>query len=198
MAARIQESMLPSAFPDRKAFDLFASMDPAREVGGDFYDFFLIDDDHLALLIADVSDKGVPAALMMMSAKILLHYRACQGGTPGQIMADVNNELCDKNDSGMFVTVWMGILDIRDGAMTCANASHENPLVKRAGGAFSLYQDKHGPPLGVISGMQYQDYTLQFDPGDSIFVYTDCVPEANNPSDALYGLQRLEAALGGT
>ena len=200
MAARIQESMLPStfpAFPDRPEFDLFASMDPAREVGGDFYDFFLIDDDHLALLIADVSDKGVPAALMMMSAKILIHYRACQGGTPAQILMDVNKELCDKNDTGMFVTVWMGILDTRGGALTCVNAGHENPLVKRAGGAFRLFQDKHGMPLGVMKGMRYQDYTLQFNPGDSIFVYTDGVPEANNLSEELYGLQRLEAALRG-
>ncbi len=200
MAVQIQESMLPStfpAFPDRPEFDLYASMDPAREVGGDFYDFFLVDDDHLALLIADVSDKGVPAALMMMSAKILIHYRACQGGTPAQIMMDVNNELCDKNESGMFVTVWMGILDIRDGALTCVNAGHENPLVKRSNGAFRLFQDKHGLPLGVMPGMRYQDYTLQFNPGDSIFVYTDGVPEANNPSKELYGLQRLEAALRG-
>ena len=199
MAARIQESMLPSAFPafpNRPEFDLFASMDPAREVGGDFYDFFLIDDDHLALLIADVSDKGVAAALMMMSAKILIHYRACQGGTPARILMDVNNELCDKNDAGMFVTVWMGILDTRDGAMTCVNAGHEYPLVKRAGDAFRLFQDKHGMPLGVMPGMRYQDYTLQFAPGDSIFVYTDGVPEANNLSETLYGLERLEAALG--
>ena len=198
MAVRIQESMLPStfpAFPDRPEFDLYASMDPAREVGGDFYDFFLIDDDHLALLIADVSDKGVPAALMMMSAKILIHYRSCQGGTPAQILADVNNELCVKNDSGMFVTVWMGILDTRDGTLTCVNAGHENPAVKRSDGAFRLFQDKHGLPLGVMPGMRYQDYTLQFAPGDSIFVYTDGVPEANNPAEELYGLQRLERPL---
>ena len=198
MAVQIQESMLPStfpAFPDRPEFDLYASMDPAREVGGDFYDFFLIDDDHLAMLIADVSDKGVPAALMMMSAKILIHYRACQGDTPGQILADVNNELCDQNDSGMFVTVWMGILDIRDGALTCVNAGHENPAVKRSGGVFRLFQDKHGLPLGVMPGMRYQDYTLQFNPGDAIFVYTDGVPEANNLSEELYGLKRLEAVL---
>ena len=198
MAAQIQESMLPStfpAFPDRPEFDLYASMDPAREVGGDFYDFFLIDDDHLALLIADVSDKGVPAALMMMSAKILLRYRSRQGGTPAQILADVNDELCEKNESGMFVTVWMGILDTRDGTLNCVNAGHENPIVKRAGGAFRMFQDKHGLPLGVMPGMRYQDYTLQFNPGDLIFVYTDGVPEANNVSEELYGLQRLQVAM---
>ena len=198
MAVKIQESMLPSdfpAFPDRPEFDLYASMDPAREVGGDFYDFFLIDDDHLALLIADVSDKGVPAALMMMSAKILIHYRARQGGTPAQIMMDVNDELCEKNDSGMFVTVWMGILDTRNGALTCVNAGHENPAVKRSGGMFRLFSDKHGLPLGVMAGMPYRDYTLQFDPGDAIFVYTDGVPEANNAAEELYGAKRLEAVL---
>ena len=198
MAARIQESMLPStfpAFPDRPEFDLCASMDPAREVGGDFYDFFLIDGDHLALLIADVSDKGVPAALMMMSAKILIRHRSRRGGTPGQILMDVNEELCDRNDSGMFVTVWMGILDIRNGAMTCVNAGHENPAVKRSGGAFRPFQDRHGLPLGVMPGMRYRDYTLQLDPGDSVFVYTDGVPEANDLSNELYGSQRLEAAL---
>lgn len=198
MAARIQESMLPAtfpAFPDRPEFDLHASMDPAREVGGDFYDFFLIDGDHLALLIADVSDKGVPAALLMMSAKILIHYRACRGGTPAQILADVNDELCDKNEAGMFVTVWMGILDTRDGTLTCVNAGHENPMVKHAGGAFRMFQDKHGLPLGVMPGMRYQDYTLQLMSGDSIFVYTDGVPEANNASEELYGLQRLERTL---
>jgi sigma-B regulation protein RsbU (phosphoserine phosphatase) len=200
MAAQIQESMLPGAFPafpDRPEFDLFASMDPAREVGGDFYDFFLIDDDHLALLIADVSDKGVPAALTMMSAKMLIHYRACQGGTLSQILGDVNNELCHKNESGMFVTVWMGILDTRDGALTCVNAGHENPFVRRSNGAFRLFQDKHGLPLGVMQGMRYQEYTLQLNPGDSIFVYTDGVPEANNPDGELYGMQRLETALKG-
>ena len=198
MAAQIQESMLPGtfpAFPDRPEFDLHASMDPAREVGGDFYDFFLIDDDHLALLIADVSDKGVPAALMMMSAKILIHYRSCQGGTPGQILMDVNNELCEKNEAGMFVTVWMGILDTRDGTLTCVNAGHENPAVKRESGVYRLFQDKHGLPLGVMPGMRYQDYTLQFNPGDAVFVYTDGVPEANNMSGELYGFQRLEAVL---
>ena len=192
MAAQIQESMLPGtfpAFPDRPEFDLHASMDPAREVGGDFYDFFLIDDDHLALLIADVSDKGVPAALMMMSAKILIHYRSCQGGTPGQILMDVNNELCEKNEAGMFVTVWMGILDTRDGTLTCVNAGHENPAVKRESGVYRLFQDKHGLPLGVMPGMRYQDYTLQFNPGDAVFVYTDGVPEANNMSGELYGFQ---------
>lgn len=110
-------------------------------------------------------------------------------------MMDVNDELCEKNESGMFVTVWMGILDTRDGTLTCANVGHENPAVKRSGGMFRLFQDQHGLPLGIMPGMRYQDYTLQFNPGDSIFVYTDGVPEANNPSEELYGFQRLEAVL---
>jgi len=198
MAMQIQESMLPNqfpAFPDHPEFDLYASMDPAREVGGDFYDFFLTDDGHLALIIADVSDKGVPAALLMMSAKILIHYRARQGGTPAQILADVNDELCDSNESGMFVTVWMGILDCQSGALVCANAGHEKPAVKRAGGAYRLLQDRHGPPVGIMPGIRYHDYTVQISPGDAVFVYTDGVPEANNLSGEAYGLQRMERAL---
>ena len=196
-AAAIQESVLPSAFPAfplRHEFDLYASMDPAKEVGGDFYDFFLIDDDHLAVVIADVTDKGVPAALFMMSAKILIDYRARLGGTPGQILADVNAQLCENNESGMFVTVWMGILDLRSGVMTCANAGHEYPAV-RAGGAFRILTDRHGLPLGVMPGMKYRDYSIRLKPGDAVFVYTDGVPEANNADGELYTLARMELAL---
>ena len=197
MAMQIQESMLPDSLPtsrEHPEFDLCASMDPAREVGGDFYDFFFTDDDHLALVIADVSDKGVPAALLMMSAKILIHYRARHGGTPAEILADVNDEMCEKNDAGMFVTVWMGILDIRNGTMVCVNAGHENPAVRRDG-EFRLFQDKHGLAVGVMPGIKYRDYTLELRPGDSVFVYTDGVPEANNEASELYGAQRLECAL---
>ena len=197
MAMQIQESMLPDSLPtsqEHPEFDLCASMDPAREVGGDFYDLFFIDDDHLALVIADVSDKGVPAALLMMSAKILIHYRARRGGTPAEILADVNDEMCEKNDAGMFVTVWMGILDIRNGTMVCVNAGHENPAVRRDG-EFRMFQDKHGLAVGVMPGIRYRDYTLEMRPGDSVFVYTDGVPEANNEAAELYGVQRLEHAL---
>lgn len=196
-ATKIQKSMLPQIFPpfpEREEFEIYASMTPAREVGGDFYDFFMIDDDHLALVIADVSDKGVPAALMMMSTKILIDFRARMGGTPSQILQEVNNQLCENNELGMFVTVWMGILDVRSGHMTCTNAGHEYPTV-REGGVFRLLTDRHGLPLGVMPGMKYQDYTIKLAPGDAVFVYTDGVPEANNAANELYTLGRMELAL---
>lgn len=196
-ATKIQESMLPQIFPpfpERKEFEIYASMDPAYEVGGDFYDFFMIDDDHLALVIADVSDKGVPAALMMMSTKILIDFRARMGGSPSRILEEVNNQLCENNELGMFVTVWTGILDARSGVMTCANAGHEYPTV-REGGVFRLLTDRHGLPLGVMPGMKYQDYTITLRPGDAVFVYTDGVPEANNAAGELYTLARMEQAL---
>ena len=196
-AAKIQESMLPMIFPpfpEREEFEIYASMDPAREVGGDFYDFFMVDDDHLALLIADVSDKGVPAALLMMSTKILIDFRASMGGSPGQILAEVNDQLCENNESGMFATVWMGILDVKTGAVTCANAGHEYPAI-REGGVFRLLTDRHGLPLGVMPGMRYQDYEIRLRPGDAVFVYTDGVPEANNAEGEQYSLGRMELAL---
>ena len=196
-ATKIQESMLPMIFPpfpEREEFEIYASMDPAREVGGDFYDFFMIDDDHLALVIADVSDKGVPAALLMMSAKILINFRARMGGSPAQILAEVNGQLCENNESGMFITVWMGILDVKTGVMTCANAGHEYPAI-REDGLFRLLTDVHGLPLGVMPGMKYQDYEIRMKPGDAVFVYTDGVPEANNAEDEQYTLGRMELAL---
>ena len=197
-AANIQASMLPSvfpAFPDRSDFDLYASMTPAKEVGGDFYDFFLIDEDHLAVLIADVSDKGVPAALFMMSAKILINYRAQLGGSPSEILSAVNAQLCQNNKSRMFVTVWLGILDLNTGVLTCANAGHEYPVLRGPDGVFRLFKDKHGMVVGALARSRYQDYALKLQPGDAVFVYTDGVPEANNAAGEFYGLERMEAAL---
>lgn len=196
-ASQIQSSMLPSvfpAFPDRGDFDLYASMTPAKEVGGDFYDFLLIDEDHLAVLIADVSDKGVPAALFMMSTKILLNYRAQQGGSPGEILSSVNEQIC-KNNSEMFVTVWLGILDLNTGVMTCSNAGHEYPFIRGKDGAFRKLKDKHGIVLGAMESARYKDYELQMMPGDAVFVYTDGIPEANNADGEFYGLERMESAL---
>ena len=197
-ASGIQSAMLPNdfpAFPDREDFDLYASMTPAKEVGGDFYDFFLIDEDHLAVLIADVSDKGVPAALFMMASKILLKYRAQQGGNPGEIMNAVNDEICRDNKSRMFVTVWLGIVDLNTGVMTCANAGHEYPFVRGQDGAFRILKDKHGIVLGALEGARYKDYEIQLMPGDAVFVYTDGIPEANNADGEFYGLERMEKAL---
>ena len=197
-ASGIQEAMLPSifpAFPDREEFDLYASMTPAKEVGGDFYDFFLIDDTHLALLIADVSDKGVPAALFMMASKILLNYRAQMGGSPSEILGAVNAEICKNNKSKMFVTVWLGILDLDTGVLQCANAGHEYPVIRGQDGIFRVYKDKHGLVVGGMKQSRYRDYEIRMQPGDAVFVYTDGVPEANNAEGAFYGMERMEKAL---
>ena len=197
-ASQIQESMLPSifpAFPDRDEFDLYASMTPAKEVGGDFYDFFLIDEGHLAVLIADVSDKGVPAALFMMSSKILINYRAQMGGSPSEILGAVNAEICKNNKSKMFVTVWLGILDLKTGVLTCANAGHEYPVVRGTDGVFRIFKDRHGLVVGALAKSKYRDYEINMAPGDAVFVYTDGVPEANNAEGAFYGMERMEAAL---
>ena len=197
-ASQIQESMLPSifpAFPDRDDFDLYASMTPAKEVGGDFYDFFLIDANHLAVLIADVSDKGVPAALFMMSAKILINYRAQLGGSPSEILNAVNAEICKNNKSRMFVTVWLAILDLETGVLTCTNAGHEYPVIRGKDGVFRVFRDRHGMVVGALARSKYKDYEIQMMPGDAIFVYTDGVPEANNAEGEFYGMERLEKAL---
>ena len=197
-ASQIQEAMLPHIFPpfpNRTEFDLYASMDPAKEVGGDFYDFFLIDEDHLALVIADVSDKGVPAALFMMSAKILINYRAQQGGSPAEILNAVNAEICKNNKSRMFVTVWLGILTLSTGALICTNAGHENPIIRGQDGVYRVLKDKHGMVLGALQRAKYTDYELQLQPGDAVFVYTDGVPEANNTAGEFYSMERLEKTL---
>ncbi|MBE7004132.1 MAG: hypothetical protein E7425_07595 [Ruminococcaceae bacterium] len=198
MATGIQANMLPRIFPpfpERKEFDLYASMDPAKEVGGDFYDFFLTDDDHLAMVIADVSDKGVPAALFMVIAKTLIKNRAQMGGTPAEILGDVNAKLCEGNESKMFVTAWLGILEISSGRLTATNAGHEYPLIKHAGGAFELFKDKHGFVLGGMDGMKYKDYELALEPGAKIFLYTDGVPEASDETENMFGVEQLLAVL---
>ena len=194
VATQIQEDMLPRIFPpfpQKKEMDLFASMDPAKEVGGDFYDFFLIDDDHLALVIADVSGKGVPAALFMVISKTLIKNRAMQGGTPAQILADVNNQLCEGNDADMFVTCWLGICELSTGVITAASAGHEFPAVCGPDRKFELFRDKHGFVLAGMEGARYRDYELRLAPGGSIFVYTDGVPEATNADGGMFGAERM-------
>ncbi len=198
MAAKIQMSQLQHqfpAFPDRNEFDIFASMTPAKEVGGDFYDMFMIDDDHLAIVIADVSGKGVPAALFMMICKILIDNYALYGRTPAVILGAVNDRICLSNDDNMFVTVWLGILEISTGKLTCCNAGHEYPALKRADGRFGLIDDKHGLFIGTMPGVPYKDYEVMLVPGDTIFVYTDGVPEATNKELELYGTERMTDAL---
>lgn len=196
-AATIQEAMLPKvqkALSDREEFELYASMTPAKEVGGDFYDFFMIDSNHLALVIADVSGKGVPASLFMMASKILLNHCIKQGGSPSEILQMVNKEICETNPTSMFVTVWLGILELSTGHLTCSNAGHEYPAL-RQNGHFSIVEDSHSPVLGARAKIKFKEYDLQLQPGDAIFIYTDGVPEARNGDKAFYGMERLEQIL---
>ncbi len=194
VATNIQASMLPSifpAFPERSEFDIFASMTPAKEVGGDFYDFFLVDNDHLAMVMADVSGKGVPAALFMVISKTLLKNCTQTGSSPKEVLEKVNNQLCEGNDAEMFVTVWLGIYEISTRKLMAANAGHEYPVIKRENGEFELYKDKHGFVLAGMEGAKYREYELQLNKGDKLFVYTDGVPEATNINNELYGTERM-------
>ena len=198
LATRIQASMLPNTFPpfpDRKEFDIYASMTPAKEVGGDFYDFFFTDDDHLCMIIADVSGKGVPAALFMMAAKIIFANYAKMGKSPSEILTAANTAICTHNHEEMFVTVWLGILEISTGKLQAANAGHEYPAIKKSGGHFELFKDKHGFVIGGMDGMKYKQYEIQMKRGDTLFLYTDGVPEATDKNNQLFGTERMLAAL---
>ena len=198
MGTEIQASMVPCifpAFPERKEFDIYASMTPAKEVGGDLYDFFLVDEDHLGIVIADVSGKGVPAALFMMVAKALIKNSTLNGGNPASIFYNVNNQLCENNETNMFVTAWMGILTISTGRMVCANAGHEFPAICRGDGKYELLNDHHGFVLAGLEESQYEEYVIEMKPGDRIFVYTDGVPEATNAAEEFYGTDRMLDAL---
>ena len=198
LATRIQADMLPNiypAFPGRPEFDIYATMDPAKEVGGDFYDFFLVDDDHLCMVMADVSGKGVPAALFMMASKIILANNAMMGKSPAQILNDTNAAICSNNREEMFVTVWIGILEISTGKLVAANAGHEYPILKHADGQFELFKDKHGVMIGAMDGAKYREYELQLEPGSKLFLYTDGVTEATDAEKHLFGTERMLAAL---
>lgn len=198
LAKRIQEDMVPNvfpAFPDCTDFDIYASMTPAKEVGGDFYDFFLLDEDHLALVMADVSGKGVPAALFMMAAKILIQNFALTGRSPGQVLDIVNEQICRHNREEMFVTVWLGFLDLSTGVLTAANAGHEYPAIRASGEPFRLLEDKHDFVIGSLEGLRFGEYRLQLRPGAKLFVYTDGVPEATDENQALFGTKRMLEAL---
>ena len=198
LATRIQADMLPNiypAFPDRTEFDIYASMNPAKEVGGDFYDYFLIDDDHLCMVVADVSGKGVPAALFMMASRIILANNAMMGQSPAQILTDANASICANNREEMFVTVWLGILELSTGTLTAANAGHEYPAVRHDGGLFELQKKKHGPAIGATNTAKYKQYELKLRPGDRLFVYTDGVPEATAAGNVFFGMDRMLDAL---
>ncbi|HAS21493.1 MAG TPA: phosphoserine phosphatase [Lachnospiraceae bacterium] len=194
VATQIQADMLPRifpAFPDRREFDLYALMHPAREVGGDFYDFFLIDEDHLCMVIADVSGKGVPAALFMVIAKTLIKNQAMMGDDPADILGKVNEQLCEGNDAMLFVTVWISILTISTGKGIAANAGHEHPVIRRAGGSYELVVYRHSPAVAAMEGMRFRQHSFELHPGDRLFVYTDGVPEATNAENELFGNERM-------
>ena len=197
MATRIQNSMLPHIFPpfpEREEFDLYASMRPAREVGGDFYDFFMIDEDHLALVMADVSGKGVPGALFMMVSKVILKNNAMLGKPVGEILAMTNDLICANNQMEMFVTVWMGILEISTGTIRAANAGHEYPAVMQDG-CFRLCRDRHSFVIGGLTDVSYREYELQLEKGEKLFLYTDGVTEATDEKGELFGTERMLGAL---
>ena len=198
LARRIQADMLPSqfpAFPEKTEKDIFASMRPAKEVGGDFYDFFMLDEDHMGLVMADVSGKGVPAALFMMVSMILTQNFAKDGGKPSEVLAKLNEKICQNNRMQMFVTVWLGILDLKTGKITAANAGHEYPVLQGPDGTFAIVKDKHGFVIGGLQGVKYKDYELQMSKGSKLFVYTDGVPEATNAQGEFFGTERLVEVL---
>ncbi|MBQ6319342.1 MAG: SpoIIE family protein phosphatase [Lachnospiraceae bacterium] len=199
VATHIQASMLPStfpAFPERDEFDLFASMDPAKEVGGDFYDFFFVDRDHLAIVIADVSGKGVPAALFMVIAKTLIKNHAQELEDVDRIFIETNNQLCEGNGEGFFVTAWIGVIDMRTGVMSFCDAGHENPFVLREDGNIEMLRpEKKRIPLAAMEDIQYIRCETTLKNGDLIFLYTDGVPEATNSENELYTTERLESFL---
>lgn len=197
-AARIQKTTLPDVFPtykDRNDFDIYATMEPAKVVGGDFYDFFFVDDDHLCVLIADVSDKGMPAALFMMSAKAVLKDNAMMGKSPEEILSDTNSAISSNNKLVMFVTIWLGILELSSGLLTYANAGHEPQVFTRGNEGFEFVTSKKKPAIGVFGGIRYMNEETDLLPGDKILLYTDGVTEAKNSNGEFFGRERLLESL---
>lgn len=208
VATRIQANALPNrypAFPEYDSFDLYATMTPAKEISGDFYDYFMIDDIHLALVIADVSGKGVPAALFMMTAKTLVREKALTGKSPSEILGMVNMRLCEDNagdednffndNDNMFVTVWLGIVDITTGKVVSSNAGHEYPAIRKNNGEFELVKTKHSPAVATMDGIRFKEVEFCLEPGDTLFVYTDGIPEAVDESNEFFGTERMLDAL---
>ena len=198
LAKNIQLAALPKKLITndlKEKIDIYAEMTPAKEVGGDFYDYFMIDENHLAIVIADVSGKGVPAALFMMISKMLIKHTALNGGNPSEILMTVNNRLCEENSLDMFVTVWLGILNISTGEVIAASAGHEYPFITNAEGNYELLKDSHGLVLGVMENMIYEDYNFTLQKNGKLFVYTDGVAEAQNEKEEMFGLDRLKNSL---
>ena len=198
MARKIQASQVPrnfDTFCGRKEVNLYASMRPAKEVGGDFYDFFMTDDDHVCLVMADVSGKGVPAALLMMTSKVLIKTHMLSGESPAQALANVNSQLCETNDTDFFVTVWLACIQLSTGKGIAANAGHEHPVIRRSGGQYELVIYKHSLPIGVMAETLFSEHEFELFPGDSLFVYTDGVVEATDPKGRIFGTDRMIEAL---
>ena len=200
IASHIQQSILPRTFPpfpDRTEFDIFAAMIPAREVGGDFYDFFLIGDDRLGCVIGDVSGKGVPAALFMAVSRTLLRSTALTGTPPTQCLQQVNRLLCLENSAEMFVTIFYGVLNTRTGAFEYVNGGHNPPYLLRHGGAVEPLESTGGTVLGAIDGVTYRAKSITLEAGDQLLLYTDGVTEAMDSAGKLYSEQRLQQCLRG-
>ena len=198
MATAIQASQLPRLFPpypNRPEFDIYASMTPAREVGGDFYDFFMVDKDHLAMVMADVSGKGIPAALFMMVSRVLIKSCLQAGSSPAETLRSVNEQLCEGNEIEFFVTVWLAVLDFSTGHGIAANAGHEHPALCRKGGEYALQIYRHSPAVATMEGLPFREHPFVLYPGDSLFVYTDGVTEATNADKELFGIDRMLDAL---
>ena len=198
LANRIQLSTLPSVFPpfpDRDEFEIYATMTPAKEVGGDFYDFYFIDNDHLAITMADVSGKGIPAALFMMVSKLMIQNMVSSGFNPAEVLHRVNDSICKRSHEEMFITVWLAVIDLKTGKVVASNAGHEYPIIMKKDGDYEVLKDKHGFVVGGMIGTKYTDYEFTLEPGDKLFVYTDGLPEATNKFDELFGLKRTVESL---
>ncbi|MDJ0817908.1 MAG: SpoIIE family protein phosphatase [Desulfobacterales bacterium] len=198
IAAQIQKHILPSrfpAYPDRNEFDLFALMQPALYVGGDFYDFFFVDDDTLAMVIADVSDKGIPAAMFMMVSRTLINSLAVDHSSPSIVLAKANNVLCQNNEAGMFVTVFLAFYEVSSGKLTATNAGHSAALLVDSDGSSSEWASTHGAALGFMEDLSYKEETVELEAGQTLFLYTDGVTEATSSAEQLFGLDKLRGIL---
>ena len=194
LAGTIQENSVPAvfpAFPDRKDFDIYAFMEPAKEVGGDLYNFFLIDENHLAFVIGDVSGKGIPAALFMMVTNILITDHVRMGVSPAEVLNYVNEEICKHNKADMFVTLLLGVLELSTGKIVAANAGHDDAAILRKGGSCELFKSKHGMVVGAFAESRYKNFELQLQPGDKLFLYTDGVPEATDKDEKMFTIDRM-------
>jgi sigma-B regulation protein RsbU (phosphoserine phosphatase) len=198
VAKQIQTDILPSefpAFPERRDFDIYASLYSSREICGDYYDFFLIDEDHLAMVLGDVSGKGVPAAMFMVIVKTLIKNRALQGFSPAEVLQNVSEQLVEGNNAGMYATVWLAVLELSTGKGMAANAGAEHPVLRRAGKRFELQEYRHSPPVGAMEGVRFRDHGFQLEPGDTLFVYTDGVKEPRNKREETFGTAGILEAL---